>query len=88
MVFNKIDNYTAQKIEKDDLTTKKTKIHYSLQDWKSTWMSKLGDKVIFISAKSKINIHELKKVLYSNVREIHVKRFPYNHFLFPDFDEK
>ena len=88
LVFNKIDNYTAQKIEKDDLTTKKTKIHYSLQDWKSTWMSKLGDKVIFISAKSKINIHELKKVLYSNVREIHVKRFPYNHFLFPDFDEK
>ncbi len=88
LVFNKIDNYAAQKIEKDDLVTKKTKIHYSLQDWRSTWMSKLGDKVIFISAKSKINIDELKKVLYSNVREIHVKRFPYNHFLFPDFDEK
>ena len=88
LVFNKIDNYAAQKIEKDDLVTKKTKIHYSLQDWKSTWMSKLGDKVIFISAKSKINIDELKQVLYSNVREIHVKRFPYNHFLFPDFEVK
>jgi len=88
LVFNKIDNYAAQKIEKDDLVTKKTKIHYSLQDWRSTWMSKLGDKVIFISAKSKINIDELKKVLYSNVREIHVKRFPYNHFLFPDFEVK
>ena len=84
LVFNKIDNYKAVEIEEDDLVTVKTKIHYTLQDWKNTWMNQLGDNVIFISALDKSNIDELKKLMYSKVREIHVTRFPYNNFLYPE----
>ena len=84
LVFNKIDNYEALEIEEDDLTTERTKLHYTLDDWKHTWMGQLGDNVIFISAIEKSNIEELKKLLYSKVREIHVTRFPYNNFLYPE----
>ena len=84
LVFNKIDNYEALEIEEDDLTTKRTKLHYTLDEWKHTWMGQLGDNVIFISAIEKSNIEELKKLLYSKVREIHVTRFPYNNFLYPE----
>jgi hypothetical protein len=68
----------------NDLTTERTKLHYTLDDWKHTWMGQLGDNVIFISAIEKSNIEELKKLLYSKVREIHVTRFPYNNFLYPE----
>ena len=84
VVFNKIDNYKAQQIEEDDLITIKTKIHYTLQDWKNTWMNEIGENVIFISAKEKKNIDDLKQLMYSKVREIHVTRFPYNNFLYPE----
>jgi len=84
LVFNKIDNYKHQKIDEDDLTTKRTKMHYSLDDWKKTWMGQLGNNVIFISAIEKSNIDQLKKLLYAKVREIHVTRFPYNNFLYPE----
>ena len=84
VVFNKIDNYKAQQIEEDDLITVKTKIHYTLQDWKNTWMNEIGENVIFISAKEKKNIDDLKQLMYSKVREIHVTRFPYNNFLYPE----
>ena len=84
LVFNKIDNYKALEIDEDDLTTKKTKLHNTLDEWKQTWMGQLGDNVIFISAIEKSNIDELKKLLYSKVREIHVTRFPYNNFLYPE----
>ena len=84
LVFNKIDNYKALEIEEDDLTTEKTKLHNTLDEWKQTWMGQLGDNVIFISAIEKSNIDELKKLLYSKVREIHVTRFPYNNFLYPE----
>ena len=84
LVFNKIDNYKALEIDKDDLITEKTKLHNTLDEWKQTWMGQLGDNVIFISAIEKSNIDELKKLLYSKVREIHVTRFPYNNFLYPE----
>tara|TARA_B100001175_G_C19510798_1_gene643739 strand:- start:3197 stop:4375 length:1179 start_codon:yes stop_codon:yes gene_type:complete len=86
LVFNKIDNYEALEIDKDDLTTKRTKLHYTLDEWKHTWMGQLGDNVIFISAIQKSNIEELKALLYSKVREIHVTRFPYNNFLYPEIN--
>ena len=86
LVFNKIDNYEAREIHKDDLTTERTKLHYTLDEWKHTWMGQLGDNVIFISAIEKSNIEELKKLLYSKVREIHVTRFPYNNFLYPEIN--
>ena len=83
IVFNKIDNYKHESIEEDDLITKKTKSHYTLDDWKSTWMNKLGNDALFISAKNKENIDSLKDLLYTKVRDIHVTRFPYNNFLYP-----
>ena len=84
LVFNKIDNYKAVEIEDDDLVTERTKKHYTLDDWKKTWMNELGENVIFISAKDKKNIKDLKELMYSKVREIHVTRFPYNNFLYPE----
>ncbi len=84
LVFNKIDNYQAVEIEEDDLITEKTKKHYTLEEWKKTWMNELGENVIFISAKDKKNIEDLKELMYSKVREIHVTRFPYNNFLYPE----
>ena len=84
LVFNKIDNYQAIEIEEDDLITVKTKKHYTLDKWKKTWMNELGENVIFISAKDKKNIDDLKELMYSKVREIHVTRFPYNNFLYPE----
>ena len=86
LVFNKIDNYEALEIDEDDLTTERTKLHYTLDEWKHTWMGQLGDNVIFISAIEKSNVEELKKLLYSKVREIHVTRFPYNNFLYPEIN--
>ena len=84
IVFNKIDNYKHESIDEDDLITKKTKSHYTLDDWRSTWMNKLGNDVLFISAKNKENIDSLKDLLYTKVRDIHVTRFPYNNFLYPE----
>ena len=84
IVFNKIDNYKHESIDEDDLITKKTKSHYTLDDWRSTWMNKLGNDVLFISAKNKENIDSLKDSLYIKVRDIHVTRFPYNNFLYPE----
>ena len=84
IVFNKIDNYKYESIDEDDLITKKSKVHYTLADWKQTWMNKLGNDVIFISAKNKENINLLKDILYEKVREIHITRFPYNNFLYPE----
>ena len=84
LVFNKIDNYQAVEIEDDDLITESTNKHYTLDQWKKTWMNEMGENVIFISAKDKKNIDDLKELMYSKVREIHVTRFPYNNFLYPE----
>ena len=87
MVFNKIDAYKPEPLGDDDLETERTKMHYSLEEWKKTWMSKLGDNALFISALNKENLEDFKKRVYEEVRQIHITRFPYNHFLYPDYDE-
>ena len=87
MVFNKIDAYKADRLDSDDLETERTKRHYSLSEWKSTWMSKIGNNALFISALNKENLEDFKKRVYDEVREIHITRFPYNKFLYPDYDE-
>ncbi|NAS10873.1 GTPase HflX [Poritiphilus flavus] len=84
MVFNKIDRYTPETIEDDDLVTTKTEKHFTLDEWKQTWMSKLGNDVLFISALNKENLEEFRKHVYEKVRAIHVSRFPYNNFLYPE----
>ncbi len=87
MVFNKIDAYKPEVIEEDDLITERTSRHYTIEEWKKTWMNKVGEnKAIFISATNKDNFEEFRKKLYETAREIHVTRFPYNNFLFPDYD--
>ena len=86
MVFNKIDNYQPVHFEKEDLTIEKGKKHFSIKEWDQTWMNKLGDKVQFISAINKTNIEQLKDCLYNEVRKIHITRFPYNDFLYPEIN--
>ncbi|MCF6296611.1 MAG: GTPase HflX [Flavobacteriaceae bacterium] len=88
MIFNKIDKYTHETIDKDDLVTEKTKAHYTLQDWKKTWMSKLNNDCIFISALNKENLEEFKSRVFDEVKKIHITRFPYNDFLYQEYDEK
>ena len=88
MVFNKIDAYRHLEIEEDDLMTEKTNRHNTLEEWKSTWMSKLGsNNALFISATNKENIEEFREKVYESVRQIHITRFPYNKFLYPDYHE-
>jgi GTP-binding protein HflX len=81
LVFNKIDAYSFEQKDEDDLTPK-TKENLSLEDLQHTWFAKNHDSCIFISAKNKTNIDELKKMLYDKVKEIHVQRYPYDDFLY------
>ena len=85
MVFNKIDAYTWTPQDEDDLT-EPTRENISLDDLKRTWMAKLDDNCIFISAREKENIDELRDVLYKRVRELHVQKYPYNDFLYQDYE--
>jgi GTP-binding protein HflX len=82
IVFNKIDNYHWTDKDPDDLTPA-TKENITLDELRKTWMAKMGDNCIFISAKQKENIDELREVLYRRVRELHVQKYPYNDFLYP-----
>ncbi|MEO9513005.1 MAG: GTPase HflX [Flavobacteriaceae bacterium] len=84
MVFNKIDQYEAEVIDEDDLITEKTNAHFTIEEWKKTWFSKIGDRALFISALNKENLDEFRKRVYDEVRDIHVTRFPYNNFLYPE----
>lgn len=84
MVFNKIDQYTHEVIAEDDLMTEKTSRHFTIEEWKRTWMEKVGDRALFISALNKENLDEFRKRVYQEVRDIHVTRFPYNNFLYPE----
>ena len=97
MVFNKIDAYTWTPQDEDDLTAP-TRENISLDELKRTWMAKLGGtevqghggarcECLFISAKNKENIDELRDMLYKKVRELHVQKYPYNDFLYQDYDE-
>jgi GTP-binding protein HflX len=86
IVFNKIDAFSFVPKEEDDLTPR-TRENVSLDELKNTWMNRLQDNCIFISAKDKTNVDELKTKLYSRVREIHTTRFPYNDFLYQQYDD-
>jgi len=86
MVFNKIDAFVEEKIAEDDLITEHTEEHYSLEEWKRTWMNRMGDNVLFISALNKDNMEEFRKKVYETVREIHITRFPYNNLLYPEYE--
>ena len=86
MVFNKIDNFTYVKKDDDDLTPR-TRENISLDELKATWMAKLNDNCVFISAKQHTNIEELKQMLYDKAKIIHMNRFPYNDFLFQKYDD-
>lgn len=85
LVFNKIDNYSWTEKDPDDLTPVR-KENISLDDLKKTWMAKLNDDCIFVSAKNRDNIDEFRDVLYRKVRELHVQKYPYNDFLYPEED--
>ena len=85
LVFNKIDAYSFILKDEDDLTPK-TAENFSLEELKQTWMGKHPD-CVFISAKNRVNFNEFKKVVYGEVRDIHTKRFPFNDFLYPSFEE-
>jgi len=88
MVFNKIDAFKHLTIEEDDLMTEKTPKHYTLEEWKETWMNNVGqENALFISAVQKENFEEFRERVYEAVREIHITRFPYNKFLYPDYKD-
>jgi len=87
IVFNKIDAYTWVEKDPDDLTPA-TKENVTLEDLKNTWMAKLHDDCIFVSARERQNIDELREILYQKVRELHVQKYPYNDFLYQNYDEQ
>jgi GTP-binding protein HflX len=88
MVFNKIDAYKYVKIDESDETIEKTSKNFSLQDWEKTWMSNLGENnTLFISATEKENFEAFREKVYEAVRSIHISRFPYNKFLYPDYKD-
>ena len=84
MVFNKIDAYRPEPWDPEDLTMQKTSQHYSIEEWKNTWMARTNGDALFISALEKDNLAEFRKIVYDKVREIHITRFPYNNFLYPE----
>ncbi len=86
IVFNKVDAYTWTEKEANDLTPA-TRENVSLDDLMRTWMARLNDNCIFISATERTNIEELKRMLYDRVRELHVRKYPYNDFLFQHYEE-
>src|SRR5690606_14617842 len=88
MVFNKIDAYVPEDYDEEDLMMERTSKHYSIEEWKKTWMNRVGENnAIFISATEKENIEEFRAKVYDAVREIHITRFPYNHFLYPEYNQ-
>ncbi|MBT8305098.1 MAG: GTPase HflX [Bacteroidia bacterium] len=87
MVFNKIDAYKPETLDEDDLVTVRTNSHNTLDEWKKTWMARIEGNALFISALNKDNLEEFRKLVYQEVRKIHISRFPYNNFLYPDYDE-
>jgi GTP-binding protein HflX len=88
MVFNKIDAYKHLTIDDDDLMTERTKKHFTLSEWQQTWMSNVGEEnALFISAINKENFESFRARIYKAVRQIHITRFPYNRFLYPDYED-
>ena len=87
LIFNKIYFYNYVEKELDDLTPK-TKENFTLEELMKTWMAKMEDNCLFISAREKINIDELKSVVYQRVKELHVQKYPYNDFLYQTYEEE
>ena len=87
MVFNKVDAFTYTPKDEDDLTPR-TRENISLDELKTTWMNKMHDNCVFISAKKQINIDELKEKVYAKAKEIHLSRFPYNDFLYQTYNQE
>ena len=85
IIFNKIDNYHWIEKDEDDLTPEMRE-NIALEDLEKTWMARLNDNCLFISAKAKINIDEFRRTLYTKVRELHVQKYPYNDFLYPEVE--
>ena len=85
VVFNKIDAFTYTPKEEDDLTPIKRE-NISLEELQHTWMAKLHDDCIFISARQKTNIEELKSLFYERIKALHIQRYPYNDFLFQQYE--
>jgi GTP-binding protein HflX len=88
MVFNMIDVYTYETIDTDDLVTEKTKAHFTLEELQKSWMSKMENNCVFISALHKENLEDFKSRVYDEVKKIHIKRFPYNNFLYQEYTEE
>jgi GTP-binding protein HflX len=84
MVFNKIDAYKAENFDETDLMITRESKHFSLEEWKETWMAKTQGDAVFVSAAKKLNMETFRNRLYQKVRALHVTRFPYNHFLYPE----
>ena len=88
MIFNKIDAYTHDTIQEDDLVMEKTKAHFTLEELQKSWMSKMENNCVFISALNKENLDDFKNRVYEEVKKIHIKRFPYNNFLYNEYTEE
>ena len=84
MVFNKIDAYRPAPWDETDLVAERSTKHYSLKEWENTWMHRVNDRALFISALNKENLQFFRKRVYAETRKIHITRFPYNHFLYPE----
>jgi len=87
MIFNKIDVYEPIPFDETDLILERTSAHFSLEEWRNTWMAKVNGDALFISALNKSNLEAFRKKVYQRVREIHVTRFSYNNFLYPEYEE-
>ena len=88
MVFNKIDVYEASPFDQDDLQIERSSKHYSIAEWEATWMSQTNGQALFISALNKTNLQSFRDRVYKEVRALHVQRFPYNHFLYPEISDQ
>ena len=86
VIFNKVDAYKNVPKDEDDLTPKKRE-NFTLEELKSTWMAKLSENCMFISARERTNLEGLKEVIYKRVCELHVQKYPYNDFLYPTYEE-
>ncbi len=84
MVFNKIDAYQPEPWDETDLMAERTSKHYSLEEWQSTWMHRVNDRALFLSALNKENLQTFRERVYAETRKIQITRFPYNHFLYPE----
>jgi GTP-binding protein HflX len=87
LIFNKIDAYTYVEKAFDDLTPR-TKENLTLEELTKTWPARLNENSIFISARERTNLEELKNLIYAKVKELHVQRFPYNDFLYQMYEEE